>query len=196
MSRRTFVWTLTGLLAVAVPGGSRVWRPRTGLTPRASYAASSVLAKQIEAGAPADLFFSADREWMDYLARRGLIRNASRRDLLGNALVLIVPVDSPLRLKIVPGLDLAGALGHGRLATGDPDSVPVGQYARQALTQLGVWQQVFAGAYRAGLYRGSSVRGVRRRRCRPADLRAPRLRAAHGVREPAHPLSLWPEVKR
>jgi len=101
-----------------------------------------VLAKQIEAGAPADVFFSADREWMDYLGQRGLLKSGSRRDLLGNALVLIAPSDSALRLKIAPGFDLAGALGGGRLATGDPDSVPAGLYARAALTQLRVWERV------------------------------------------------------
>jgi molybdate transport system substrate-binding protein len=109
---------------------------------KASYAASSVLARQIEAGAPADVYLSADREWMDFLAQRGLIRADSRRDLLSNALVLIAPVDSKVHLKIAPGFDLAGALGTGRLATGDPDSVPVGKYARAALGKLGVWQQV------------------------------------------------------
>jgi molybdate transport system substrate-binding protein len=114
----------------------------TGIQVRASFAASSVLAKQIEAGAPAEVFFPADREWMDYLGQRGLLRNGSRRDLLGNALVLIAPSDSALQLKIAPGFDLAGALGGGRLATADPDSVPAGLYARAALTQLGVWQRV------------------------------------------------------
>jgi len=115
---------------------------RSSVAVRASYAATSVLARQIEAGAPADVFFAADREWMDYLAQRGLIRTDSRRELIGNALVLIAPADSAVRLKIAPGFNLAGALGTGRLATGDPDSVPVGKYARAALTSLGVWSQV------------------------------------------------------
>jgi molybdate transport system substrate-binding protein len=115
---------------------------RTGIQVKASFAASSVLAKQIEAGAPADVFFSADGEWMDYLDQRGLLRSGSRRDLLGNALVLIAPADSTLRLKIAPGFDLAGALKGARLATGDPDSVPAGLYARAALTKLGVWEGV------------------------------------------------------
>ena len=115
---------------------------RTGIQVKASFAASSVLARQIEAGAPADVFFSADREWMDYLAQRGLLRSGSRRDLLGNALVLIAPADSTLRLKIAPGFDLAGALKGARLATGDPESVPAGLYARAALTKLGVWDGV------------------------------------------------------
>jgi molybdate transport system substrate-binding protein len=107
-----------------------------------SFAASSVLAKQIEAGAPADVFFSADQQWMDYLAQHDLLAPGSRHDVLGNALVLIAPADSTLRLKIARGFDLAGALGGGKLSTGDPDSVPAGLYARAALTQLGVWSQV------------------------------------------------------
>jgi len=114
----------------------------TGIPVKASFAASSVLAKQIEAGAPADMFFSADREWMDYLAERHLLKEGTRRDVLGNALVLIAPADSAVKLKIAPGFDLPGALGGGRLATGDPDSVPAGIYARAALTQLGVWPRV------------------------------------------------------
>jgi molybdate transport system substrate-binding protein len=115
---------------------------RSAIPVKASYAASSVLARQIEAGAPADVFLSADQEWMDYLAQRGLLRAGSRHDLLGNQLVLIAPVDSTVHIKIAPGFDLAGSLGSGRLATGDPDSVPVGKYAHAALTKLGVWEQV------------------------------------------------------
>jgi len=122
---------------------------KTGIQVRASLAASSVLAKQIEAGAPADVFFSADREWMDYLAQRGLLKRGSRRELLSNALVLIAPQDSPVRLRIAPGFDLAGALGGGRLATADPDSVPAGRYARAALTKLGVWPAVSERLVRA-----------------------------------------------
>jgi molybdate transport system substrate-binding protein len=129
-------------LSEALEEVNAAFRAHTGLAVKASYAASSVLARQIEAGAPADVFFSAHREWMDYLARRALIRSGSRRDLLGNALVLIAPADSALRLKIAPGLDLAGALGGGRLAVGDPDSVPAGLYARAALMKLGVWERL------------------------------------------------------
>jgi molybdate transport system substrate-binding protein len=114
----------------------------TGVHVRASYAASSVLAKQIEAGAPADIFLSADKEWMDYLESHQLLKDGSRRDLLGNQLVLIAPASSPVQLKLVRGMDLAGALKGGRLASGDPDSVPAGIYARQALTQLGAWEAI------------------------------------------------------
>jgi molybdate transport system substrate-binding protein len=101
-----------------------------------------VLAKQIEAGAGADVFFSADRDWMDYLDKRGLLRSGTRVELLGNALVLIAPADSQVQLKIAPHFALLPALGEGRLACGDPDSVPAGLYARAALTQLGVWAEV------------------------------------------------------
>jgi molybdate transport system substrate-binding protein len=114
----------------------------TGIKVRASFAASSVLAKQIEAGAPADVFVSADSEWMDYLGQHALIKDGSRRDLLGNALVLIAPSDSTVQLKIARGVDLVGALHGARLATGDPDSVPAGIYAKEALTQLKVWEQL------------------------------------------------------
>jgi molybdate transport system substrate-binding protein len=107
-----------------------------------SFAASSVLARQIEAGGKADLFISADQEWMDYLQSRGLIDRQSRRNLVGNRLVLIAPADSKVELKIAPGFDLAGALGTRRLATGDPDTVPVGRYARSALVTLGIWDEI------------------------------------------------------
>ncbi len=115
---------------------------QTGIAVQASFAASSVLAKQIEAGAPAQVFVSADREWMDYLEERGRLKGGSRRDLLGNELVLIAPADSALQLKIAPHFALLAALGGGRLASADPDSVPAGLYARAALTNLGVWPQV------------------------------------------------------
>jgi molybdate transport system substrate-binding protein len=114
----------------------------TGIGVKFSFAASSVLARQIEAGAAADIFFSADRDWMDYLQSRKLIQAESRRDVLGNRLVLIAPAASTLSLKIAPQFELAAALGKGRLATGDPDSVPAGRYARAALTTLGVWNSV------------------------------------------------------
>jgi molybdate transport system substrate-binding protein len=114
----------------------------TGIGVKFSFAASSALAHQIESGAPADIFFSADVDWMDYLESRKLIQAESRRDVLGNRLVLIAPAGSSITLKIAPHFALAQALGGGRLATGDPDSVPVGRYARAALTSLGVWDAV------------------------------------------------------
>jgi molybdate transport system substrate-binding protein len=110
---------------------------------RFSYAASSALARQIESGAPADVFFSADQEWMNYLQTRNLIAPATRFNVVSNTLVLVAPSDSTLKLKIAPGFALAAALGeNGRLATGDPASVPVGRYAKAALQQLGVWASV------------------------------------------------------
>jgi molybdate transport system substrate-binding protein len=120
-----------------------------------SFAASSALARQIENGAPADVFFSADLEWMDYLQTRKLIQVATRHDVLGNQLVLVAPADSKIVLKIGPHFALAKILGTGRLATGDPDSVPVGRYAREALTKLGVWNEV-----EARLVRADSVRSA------------------------------------
>jgi molybdate transport system substrate-binding protein len=116
---------------------------RTGTIAVASYAASSALAKQIEAGAPADLFISADIPWMDYLDEQGLIDRASRTDLLSNALVLVAPAGTPrAALEIGPGMDLSAALGDGRLAVGQVDSVPAGRYAKAALQTLGAWQAV------------------------------------------------------
>ena len=114
----------------------------TAVQVRFSFAASSILARQIAAGAGADVFVSADPEWMDYLEQRSHIQKASRHNLLGNRLALIAPADSKIELKIEPGFALASALGNGRLATGDPDNVPVGRYARSALTSLGVWNDV------------------------------------------------------
>jgi molybdate transport system substrate-binding protein len=120
-----------------------------GVGVKLSFAASSSLAREIEAGAPADVFFSADTDWMDYLQKRNLIQPATRRNLLGNSLVLIAPAPSHIKLKIAPHFPLLAALGDGRLATGDPDSVPVGRYARAALTSLGVWDEVAPRLVRA-----------------------------------------------
>ncbi len=118
------------------------WSRSSGIPVKLSIAASSVLARQIEAGGAADLFVSADVQWMDYLQSRGLIEPASRRDLVGNRLVLIAPADSDARLKIRAHFPLRAALGRGRLATGDPDAVPIGRYARAALQSLGAWDAV------------------------------------------------------
>lgn len=108
-----------------------------------SYAASSALAKQVEQGAPADLFVSADLDWMDYLADKGLIDDGSRFDLLKNRIVLVAGRDSGLgRREIGRGFDLAGLLGDGRLAVGEVSSVPAGRYAKAALEKLGAWQGV------------------------------------------------------
>jgi len=107
-----------------------------------SFDASSNMARQIEAGAPADVFFSADTHWMDYLQSHNLIQPACRHNVVGNRLVLIAPAASEIKLKIAPHFPLAAALGNGHLATGVPDSAPVGRYARSALSALGVWDEV------------------------------------------------------
>lgn len=118
------------------------FRADTDVAARFSFAASSALARQIESGAPAQVFVSADVEWMDYLANLGIIDLATRRNVAGNELVLIAPADSGLQLAIGPGFRLAAALGDGRLAVADPDSVPAGRYAKAALTSLGAWKDV------------------------------------------------------
>ena len=120
-----------------------LWQ-RAGHEPlRISFGASSMLARQIEQGAPADLYASADEQWMDELARRGLIATDTRRDLLGNTLVLVMPADRVIKATIRPGFHLAALLGtDGRLAVGDPAHVPAGLYAAEALKGLGLWQSV------------------------------------------------------
>jgi len=108
-----------------------------------SFGASSTLARQIEQGAPANLFASADEKWMDYLADKNLVAVDTRKDLLGNDLVLVVPADKPMHVTISKSFDMMGLLGpSGRLATGDPAHVPVGIYAEQALKALGMWDSV------------------------------------------------------
>ena len=109
---------------------------------RVSYGASSALAKQIENGAPADVFISADNDWMDYLAERKLIKPDTREKFLGNKLVLVAPADSKVTLSIGPNFALAQALGNGRLAIADPAAVPAGKYGKAALEKLGVWSSV------------------------------------------------------
>jgi len=122
---------------------------------RFSFAASSALARQIENGSPADLFFSADLEWMDYLQKKQLIQVNTRHDLLGNELVLIAPAASTVKLRIEPHFKLFAALGTDHLATGDPDSVPIGRYAQEALTHLGVWDEVSPRIVRADSVRSA-----------------------------------------
>lgn len=122
-----------------------------------NFAGSSVLARQIDQGASADLFISADEPWMDYLAGRRLIDASTRVSFLSNRLVLVAPRDAPLNLRIAYGFDLHGALNGNRLAMADPDSVPAGRYGRAALQNLGVWSSV-AG----DVVRGENVRAALR----------------------------------
>jgi molybdate transport system substrate-binding protein len=152
---------LASLLALAVPAaadtvtvfaaaslkdgldaGVKAYQARAADRIVVSYAASSALARQIDAGAPADLFVSADLEWMDYLEQRKLIRSGTRRNLLRNRLVLIAPQGSAVSVDIVPGFPVARLLGGGRLAMANPDAVPAGKYGKAALAALGVWKDV------------------------------------------------------
>jgi molybdate transport system substrate-binding protein len=175
MIRRRFVAALAALiaLAAAVPASAatvtvlaaaslknavdevaKAYQAKTGDTVVASYAASSALARQIEQGAPADVFLSADVRWMDYLAERKLIVAASRRNLLSNRLALIAPADSKATIRIAKGMPLAKALGDGRLAVAGPE-VPAGKYAKTSLENLGVWSSV-----QGKLAQADSVRGA------------------------------------
>jgi molybdate transport system substrate-binding protein len=168
LSRRRFGFLLGALLAAAVASNASAagagkqdllifgaasltdvlqeigaaYTRETGQPVKFSFAASSALARQIEAGGRVDVFVSADLEWMDYLQARNLIDAATRRNVVGNRLVLIAPRSSTIEIKLQPNVRLAAALKGGRLATGDPDIVPVGRYARSALTSLGVWNEI------------------------------------------------------
>ena len=141
----------------ALDDAGAAWMRETGKRVTISYAASNALAKQIEAGAPADLFFSADLDWMDYLASKGLIKPESRLSLLGNSLVLVAPKGSTMQVALQPGLDLAAILGGNRLAMGHVEAVPAGKYGKAALEHLGAWAGV-EGQDRAG---GQCARGAR-----------------------------------
>src|SRR5262245_6836557 len=126
----------------ALDESAKAYESRTSDKIVVSYGASSALAKQIESGAPADLFISADLDWMDYLEQRRLINPDSRRNLLRNRLVLIVPADNKVSVNIAPGFPLASLLGSGRLAMANPDAVPAGKYGKASLEALGVWKDV------------------------------------------------------
>ena len=167
--RRPFGWLLVLALALGSTGGARaapaaapaltvfaaasltdamqhislLWQAQGHAAPRLSFASSSVLAQQVGQGAPADVFISADLKWMDWLAAKGLIQPDTRSNLLGNSLVLVEPRAGLKPVTITPDLDLVGVLGaDGRLAVGDPASVPAGIYAKQALTRLHLWDAV------------------------------------------------------
>jgi len=165
MLRRWFIIAAAALVvATGLPAGARAddvvvfaaaslkdaldainadWQKSSGKHATISYAASSALAKQIEAAAPADVFISADLDWMDYVAKKNLIAPASRHNLLGNSLVLIAPADgNPAPVDIAQGFPLAKLLNGGKLAMADPAAVPAGKYGKAALTKLGVWDSV------------------------------------------------------
>jgi molybdate transport system substrate-binding protein len=163
-----------------------------------SYGASSALARQLEHGAPADVFASADLEWMDYSAEKKTIRNDTRVNLLGNRLVLIAPKDSRVdNVAINPGFDLARLAGDGRIATGEVNSVPAGKYARAALGTLGIWRFVekklaMAENVRAALAlvaRGEAVLGI----VYETDAKAePGVKIVGAFPADAHPAIVYP----
>lgn len=126
----------------ALDDAAASWRKATGKQARISYAASNTLAKQIEQGAPADIFLSADLDWMDYAAGHNLIRPDTRVNLLANRIVLIAPQGEAKSVALQPGLDFAKLLGGGRLAMGNVDAVPAGRYGKAALEKLGAWDGV------------------------------------------------------
>ncbi|MET0364162.1 MAG: molybdate ABC transporter substrate-binding protein [Sphingobium sp.] len=128
---------------------ANLWTARKHPRPVISFAGSSALARQIGAGAPADIFISADEPWMDDVASKGLVRPGTRVSFLSNTLVLVAPVASTARIAIRPGFPLAKALGTGRLAMADPDAVPAGKYGKAALTNLGIWPAVEGKVARA-----------------------------------------------
>jgi molybdate transport system substrate-binding protein len=173
------------------------WKGEASKQATVSYAASSALAKQIESGAPADIFMSADLDWMDYLAKKDLIKSDTRVTLLGNRIVLIAPKDSPVKVEIGQGFDLAKALGDGRLAMGDTASVPAGKYGKAALEKLGAWAGVEkkvaqAESVRAALLlvsRGEAPLGIVYATDAAAD---PQVKIVGTFPESSHPPILYP----
>lgn len=173
------------------------WLRQTGKEATVSYAASSALAKQIEQGAPADVFISADLAWMDYLADRKLIKAGTRSNLLGNRIVLVSGKSDARAVEIAPGLDLGGLLGDGRLAMGAVDSVPAGKYGKAALEKLGLWPSVatrVAGAesVRAALLlvsRGEAPYGIVYRTDAAADAN---VKVVGTFPEDSHPPIIYP----
>jgi molybdate transport system substrate-binding protein len=131
------------------------FQKQSGNTVKAAFGGSSALAKQLEAGAPADLFISADQPWMDYVAKANLIDAASRSDLLSNKLVLVAPADSTASVTLDQDTDLAGLLKGGKLSVADTNAVPAGKYAKAALTKLGLWPKV-----EGSLAQGENVRAA------------------------------------
>jgi molybdate transport system substrate-binding protein len=144
-------------LKEAMDDQARQFEAATGNKVIVSYGGSNALAKQIESGAPADIFISADLDWMDYLDQRKLLTSNTRYNLLRNSLVLIAPVSSTSTLKIGPNFGLAAALGSEKLAMANPDSVPAGKYGKSALEFLGVWSAVEKQVARAENVRAALV---------------------------------------
>lgn len=139
----------------AMTAAAEAWARQGHARPVLSFAGSSALARQIRAGAPADLFLSADDDWMRDVEQAGFVVRGTRTNMVGNRLVLVTPNRKPVRLRIGRAMPIARALGNGRLAMADPDSVPAGKYGKAALTSLGVWPSV-AGR----IARGDNVRAA------------------------------------
>ena len=139
----TLVFAAASMKTALEAIGTR-YAAETGGTVTFAFAASGALARQLEEGAPAGVFISADEKWMDHAVEKAVVRGESRRIIAGNTLVLVAPADSPAAIDLAPDLDLAGALGDGRLAIGEPRSVPAGTYAKAALEHLGLWASVEA----------------------------------------------------
>jgi molybdate transport system substrate-binding protein len=142
-------------LKEALDEANAAYMRQSGDNVKTSFGASSALARQIESGAPAQIFISADLDWMDYLEKRNLIQPGTRKNLLGNRLVIAAPADADIKLDIKPGFDLAGALKGGHLAMADPSSVPAGKYGKAALEKLGAW-----GSVESAVARTENVRGA------------------------------------
>ena len=172
------------------------WRKETGKKARISYAATSALARQIEAGAPAQVFLSADLRWMDYLAAKSLIKPQTRANLLGNRIVLIAPKDKAAPIEIKPGFDLAKLLGDGRLAMANVEAVPAGRYAKAALEKLRcgrACRQAGAGRECAGgPAAGLPRRGAARHRLPDGRRGRPRRRIVGVFPESTHPRIIYP----
>jgi molybdate transport system substrate-binding protein len=129
-------------LKEALDEAASLYRKEKDVQAVIAYGSSAALARQIESGAPADIFISADLDWMDYVGKKNLLAPGTRRNLLGNRLVLIAPAKQPVKLQPAPGFPIAKALGNARIALAEPNSVPAGRYAKAAFEKLGVWNQV------------------------------------------------------
>ncbi len=185
-------------LTEALQAAGAAYSARTAVPVRFSFASSAAIARQLEAGAPADIFISADAEWMDYAQRHGLIAPATRATVARGRLALIAPAGSAIRLRIGRGMPLAAGLGQaGRLAIGDPDAVPAGRYARAALQTLGAWNGVADRLARAEnvrvalayVARGEAPLGI----VYETDARAePRVRVIGIFPQSSHPPIVYP----
>ncbi len=181
----------------ALDGVAAKWTKETGKKTAISYAASSALARQIEQGAPAQIFISADLDWMDYVANKNLIKPATRSNILGNRIVLVAPKTSTAAIKIEPNFQLAAALGGGRLAIADVNAVPAGKYGKAALEKLGVWSSVESKVAQAEnvratlllVSRGEAPLGIVYQTDAAAD---PNVRIVGTFPEDTHPPIIYP----